>query len=214
MKKHRIITLLLALSLGACYGRGTDEASLFGLSEEVSSSAPVNFDTLRAQVLGPYRCLSCHTDMNNEAALISRYVRIGAPEASPLFIEVSSGRMPQTSSKVSKQREELIRRYIIDLARAPSPTPAPSPAPIKIESTYVSLKTALVETSCIRCHTTGNTKDHVPLDNYEDLKKNAVEALKNIETDLMPPFDAREPKPSAEVVQALRDWIKNGYPPR
>lgn len=212
MRKTLSISIFLALSLVACYGRGTDEASLFGLTEEIDISGPIGFEILKSQVLGPSRCLSCHVEMNSESSLISRYVRPGAPEASSLFIAVSSGRMPQGGPRLSKAREDLVRRYIVDLLDVPSPSPIPSPTPVAIEPTYRSLKAVLIERSCVLCHSTGNTLKRKPLDTYEDLKTQASEVMNNLDIELMPPSDSKVPKPDPAVIEAFRTWIKNGYP--
>ncbi|WP_413290947.1 c-type cytochrome [Bdellovibrio sp. HCB337] len=107
-------------------GNNTNDSASLGLNGQVEK-------ILKTQ------CASCH-DSNNYAGTnltyvdnlyqlaASDYIAPGDPDSSYFMSRVASGSMPP-GNPMSTEDQDLLRKWIVSLAPAPTPTPAPTPVP-------------------------------------------------------------------------------------
>lgn len=197
-----VLTFIFAVS---CAPSGTNENLLF--QDITLISGKVSFNELKTKLLVP-QCVRCHAWAQDEVAVNSRIV-VGIPAASPLFIQVSSGRMPQGGPPVAKAQLALLEAYIKGGGDGPQ-TPPP-----ELKPTYASLKFHLFDKSCTMCHNGQNPR--IPdLRSYARVTDEIEDVLSEIDIGSMPPRDqngnARAPMPSDEVINVLNQWVRLGMP--
>lgn len=216
MKKHlKIFNLLALLFLSACGNKiitSTDESSRFKITPFLKGAAP-DFNTLKNNILIPY-CIQCHSWAAKEEEVLKRVVP-KKPQASTLFQEIDSGKMPQGLPRLTEVSIDLVRRYIDGVGSTPPIPPAP---PLK--ATYSSLKFHLMEKSCLSCHNAEEAvRRKIPnLKGKDKVQEKADEILysmttgREIDDGPMPPKRSSAPIATPEIIATFQEWMAAGFP--
>ncbi|MBY0516360.1 MAG: hypothetical protein K2P81_05600 [Bacteriovoracaceae bacterium] len=196
--------LILLLCLIGCEKSGTNESQIYRSVPSIKDG--VSFQTLQEFILKP-QCISCHGWVADESQVRMRVVQ-GNLNASTLYVQLASGKMPKGAGALSQQQLKLVEGYIMGAG-----TNVPPPIPLK--PTFKSLKVHLFDKSCTMCHNDNSTR----LDSfahYETVVEESSDILSAIENYEMPPLDAegnpKAPVPSEEVLAAFKEWIVIGMP--
>jgi len=96
----------------------------------------------------------------------------------------------------------------VEGARPEPAAPAPAaPAPAKAD--YASVKAAILDPSCIGCHSAaGRNRGGINLETYENVKKGLDAVVAEINSNSMPPSAPL----SAELKLRLKEWVDAGAP--
>jgi hypothetical protein len=116
MEKLAFIFLFLLVS--CLPQKGPLVYSLTGVNETLETELPsvISFEMIQQKILLP-KCVACHSWVNDSAQVNRRLVP-GEPDSSRLFRILENGRMPpRPSPALGTDELELLRGYIMQLAR-------------------------------------------------------------------------------------------------
>lgn len=215
--------LLLVFSFQNCsaVGQATDSKSSKLSSEN---------DILGAEALEilSAKCLSCHnpdkpaggisdiTDLN--FLLYYRLVIPGQPEISDVIRVIKDGSMPPGGG-VSTDDLAILNRWILEGLIDDSGNVAIPDGSATLEPRYSSIKTRIINTKCLSCHSGGNLAGGVDLSTYAATVANniaragnpngsrLVTSMERTGNDFMPRNGARIPTSDIAIV---RQWIQDG----
>lgn len=77
-------------------------------------STGITYAQVRARILTPYRCTSCHS-VGSETAL-ARWISVSSPSSSKFYTSVKNGSMPQGGSDLSADDKAYVLQYVKDYA--------------------------------------------------------------------------------------------------
>jgi mono/diheme cytochrome c family protein len=98
-------------------------------------------------------------------------------------------------------------KFLADPSAATQPPAPPAPEP-GVTPTYAGSVKALLDASCVVCHTGANAPKNVRLNTYANASANAAAALAAMQAGTMPPGNPA----TAANIQLLADWIAGGKP--
>lgn len=216
--------LILVVSFQNC--------SMVGQANSSSKSAKAlsESDVLGAQALEilSAKCLSCHnpdkpeggisdiTDLN--FLLYYRLVIPAQPEISDVIRVIKDGTMPPGGG-VSTTELQALNRWILEGLIDDSGNVAIPDGSATLEARYSSIKTRIINTKCLGCHSGGNPSGGIDLTTYANTVANniaragnpggsrIVNALERPGNDFMPRNGARLP---ASDIAIVRQWIQDG----
>ncbi|MBL7554560.1 MAG: hypothetical protein JNM24_01965 [Bdellovibrionaceae bacterium] len=215
--------MLLVVSFQNCSAVGSASSSK---SAKLSSEN----DILGAQALEilSAKCLTCHnpdkpeggisdiTDLN--FLLYYRLVIPGQPEISDVIRVIKEGSMPPGGG-VSVSDLAALNRWILEGLIDDSGNVAIPDGSATLEPRYSSIKTRIINTKCLGCHSGANLSGGVDLTTYATTVANniaragnpggsrLVTSMERTGNDFMPRNGARIP---ASDIAIVRQWIQDG----
>lgn len=198
-----------------------------------SSSGVIGFDILSAKIFQP-KCLACHVQFGNYNDLMSSgFVVAKNPESSRLYQMVASGQMPKNGTPLSEAEVKAIYEWISNgspaasaevpgappssgLPTAPASPAAPSTPSGGVSPTFAWIQANVLTPRCIICHRGSGAPAGYDLSSFDAVMmggrvKGGDSAssvfFQRINNNSMPPGG---PPLSAEVKQAIAQWINNG----
>tara|TARA_B110001454_G_scaffold64823_1_gene62958 strand:- start:2969 stop:3691 length:723 start_codon:yes stop_codon:yes gene_type:complete len=215
--------LLLVVSFQNCSVVGSANSSK-------SSKSSSENDILGAQALEilSSKCLTCHnpdkpeggisdiTDLN--FLLYYRLVIPGQPEISDLIRVIKEGSMPPGGG-VSTDDLAALNKWILEGLIDDSGNVAIPDGSATLEAKYSSIKTRIINTKCLGCHSGATPSGGVDLTTYANTVANniaiagnpngsrLVTSMQRAGNDFMPRNGARIPQADIDIVKA---WIQAG----
>jgi hypothetical protein len=174
------------------------------------------------------KCLTCHnpdkpeggisdiTDLN--FLLYYRLVIPGQPEISDLLRVIKEGSMPPGGSLSTSELQSL-NRWILEGLIDDSGNIALPGGSAALEPRFSSIKTRILNTKCLGCHSGANLSGGVDLSTYAAVTANniaragnpngsrLVTSVERVTNNFMPRGGARLP---TEDIAIIRQWIQNG----
>ncbi|OYZ18986.1 MAG: hypothetical protein B7Y39_12805 [Bdellovibrio sp. 28-41-41] len=216
--------LLLVVSFQNCSAVGSASSS------ESSSKLSAENDILGAQALEVLssKCLTCHnpdkpeggisdiTDLN--FLLYYRLVIPGQPEISDIIRVIKDGSMPPGGG-VSTSDLSALNKWILEGLIDDSGNVAIPDGSATLEAKYSSIKTRIINTKCLGCHSGATLSGGVDLSTYASTVANNIAIAGNPNgsrfvtsllrpgNDFMPRNGARLPTADIDIVKA---WIQAG----
>lgn len=174
------------------------------------------------------RCTNCHGAWANStsssyaevmsmtAASGKKYVVPGDPEASALFSEINSGRMPKNGAKLSQNRIQGLVMWIQQGALEGGVSVKPPPPQGSEELDFQLINKKIIQPYCISCHSPSGEADYVDFSTYQGFKTkiNLAEpkqsrVYKSVLSGRMP---QNQPRLSNENIKLILQWIEKGAP--
>ena len=201
--------------------------------EKQQMAVVAEFDSIQTRVFKP-KCLECHgggkargnVDLSTyPAAIASRTIVPGQPEASTLFTSVRDGSMPKGGAHLSEMEISAIKTWILNGALAPGyapPAPPPPELPLPEKVDFVVLFDRLLKPKCFKCHNGEDPDGFFNVDNYRYLMSYSMDPMKivvpgnpdlsllykDVFTDRMPA--KMNPKLTKQEKEFLKRWIEQG----
>lgn len=216
--------VLTVLSFQNCSAVGQANGS------STSNKSMSEADVLGAQALEilSAKCLTCHnpdkpeggisdiTDLN--FLLYYRLVIPAQPEISDIIRVIKDGSMPPGGG-ISTDELQALNRWILEGLIDDSGNVAIPDGSATLEPRYSSIKTRIINTRCLGCHSGGNPSGGVDLTTHASTVANniaragnpggsrLVTSLERTGNDFMPRNGARLP---ASDIAIIRQWIQAG----
>jgi len=167
---------------------------------------PVSGYALAGAATFATNCASCHGVDARGTSLGPNIVHRSASDILDAMREGEEG-MPRFPEMTSTDARNLAA-YLADPAAATAPGTPPEPPPAGTTPTYTGQIKALLDSSCVVCHTGANAPKGIRLSSYATASTNASAALTAMQGGAMPPGN---PLPASSV-QLFADWIAGGKP--
>jgi mono/diheme cytochrome c family protein len=153
-------------------------------------------------------CIQCH---GADARGTSSGPRIVGRSAGDVLEAVREGEdgMPKFPGILTTDAQQIAAFLANPSAvTTPAPTPTPTPTPSGSTPTYTAQVKAILDASCVACHTGTGAPQGIRLDTYATASANAAKALSAMQGGRMP---ANNPLPAA-TIQVVADWVAGGTP--
>ncbi len=154
--------------------------------EEDNSKDPeaslISFAKVKAEILAPYKCTSCHTHFNNYWAVkkdLGKIVSLVISKAMPFPVRPNQPTIP-----VSPEKIDLLLKWVNQGAPEFSQSLVESSQPLPLEPTWLSLRNNVFGPKCILCHNShGNRGAGFSFGHYSELRNQMIKQPKLIQLD-------------------------------
>lgn len=182
----------------------------------------VSFNELYNRVLEP-KCIGCHGSSGN--VNLETYQGARAAMARIQRSVLNARQMPKTPfTPLDREQLQLVAAWI--KAGGPELPVGGGVAPdtTKLEPTFASIRTKIIEAKCVACHRTGGEAPRVPLNTIADMVNSPLEIIIPGNPDesglmiviqpnarkKMPPSNSGIGALKPNEIQTINDWIAQG----
>lgn len=221
------LLILCLLVLQACHYKnlkeeGDDNRTGLGI-------APIDFAFVMKEVIQP-RCLECHAPGGSASFLpLQTYLQVSALGAD-IQATIADDSMPKNRAPLTANQKEILNSWInagmpetISAIPVPTPTPTPTPSPADPDPLppepaldWLTVKTLVIDQSCMDCHAAPKNRGGVNLETYQNTFSHLSLVDEQIRSGSMPigrnPTTGEKNKITDEQKKLILDWIRVGAP--
>lgn len=223
MKILKVLFVMGFLVLQACHYKNLKNVENSGGNSGLATEV-LDFAFVMKEVIGP-KCLECHSSPGGNAGGLNleTYTAVFTHRLA-IQDTVADDYMPKRRTPLTARQKEILRAWIAadapEHAKAvlpnPGGTPAPAPSPTPVAEVpplppardWLTVRTLVIEPSCLRCHSAPANRGGINLETYQNVQSELALVDAVIRDGSMPIRSTLTP----EQKELILDWIQAGAP--